>query len=330
MALFTFLSSLFKSNSEPQEVYRSVEFSDHVVTIHSLGFTGRYAKSPNGRWAIAWDDGDIPADGAIYKGIQAKGLGRFVVLRDGRFRGVGHAERPNACAIANNGSFVLQDLRSEEQIQSVFKVYDKDCVKLVEFHQSAHIYSSAISDNGVIAVCHTANARNSDGNMLTAFDLNSGAKLFSITPETGRASSYVFDEANRRVGAVLKDVGTFYYSADGVLEDPDGFLNAKLNSANPLKALSEIEEVSQFYEISEDQLEYVLRLSGSLLEDSNINDTPNTKARLLKARGKLLQASGRDQEALSHYNEALEIDPAIGVKRVATAIQKKLAKPNID
>jgi tetratricopeptide (TPR) repeat protein len=52
------------------------------------------------------------------------------------------------------------------------------------------------------------------------------------------------------------------------------------------------------------------------------DETPSWKAKALKLQGLVLEKLERGSEALVAYDEALSIDPKIGVKRRADALRK--------
>jgi tetratricopeptide (TPR) repeat protein len=66
-----------KSNNSSTDP--DVEFSDCHVYVHSIGFSGSYSRSKNGKYIIAWKDGYFKAEGAdIEEPVDTEGIEKYI------------------------------------------------------------------------------------------------------------------------------------------------------------------------------------------------------------------------------------------------------------
>lgn len=161
--------------------------------------------------------------------------------------------------------------------------------------------------------------------MLTAFDLERKTELFSIHPETGWANEYEFNEKEKQFIIVQKDIGKFSYDKTGNLLDKDHFETTRLTCKKYDMILFTAEDVLKRETVPKEHVELVLK---SILNARNLGADKDHgwKAMALKLQGIALEALGRNKEALEVYDEALSINPKVGVKRKADSIRKKSFK----
>lgn len=304
---------------------QEVSFLDDFISISSIDFFGQFKESPSGEWVIGWSDSDPQGSTG---GHRESGHGRYVLYNATEKKLViqGNLERPNSADVANNGSFSIQDWHFGGELAGTFYVFSCAGNELIKKKFSANILNSAISNNGLLAVCQTANAPSgSDGNLLAGFSVNDGHEMFSINPPTGWADTYEFDEENSRFGAVLKGIGTFFYNSAGVLLEPQKFDLARVRSDRYAVSLFASEEVLKSDHSSQELVEEALKASSKALK-AGAEKNDHWKAMALKVKGLAHERLGNDQEALVAFDSALEINPKIGVKRKANSIRKRLGK----
>ncbi|WP_241076921.1 tetratricopeptide repeat protein [Achromobacter xylosoxidans] len=189
---------------------------------------------------------------------------------------------------------------------------------------AANILSSALSETGRYAVCQTANAPSSDGNRFIAFDVRRKTELFSVAPEAGWAERYVFKDDPVRFGVVVPQVGTFFYDLNGHLLDAERMSAARLASESYTVAIPAAEELMKTPALSEEQVRSALETAERVL----LLDPPidiGWRAAALKVKGIALDHLGEHGAALLAFDEALGINPKIGVKRRADALRKRFA-----
>ncbi len=301
------------SNDECKAVIRS-----GFLTIDDIDFFGPCATSPSGEWIIACVEGAF--DGSK--------LGRYVLYNAHEHKVYlqGNMERPNSGHVADNGTFSLEDWLFSGNLNGIFYVIEKSGETVISRKFDANILNSAISPNGALAVCQTANSDTVCGNILAGFDLQSKSELFTVHPSTGWADKYEFGEDNETVTVVLDKIGKFRYDRAGTFLDEKRYESARLKSKKYDVALMTAEEILKREQLDKKTVETVL----SAIENARkqgADERSDWKALALKLQGIAFENLGRDAEALEAYQGALELDPKIGVKRRAAALQKQQNKP---
>lgn len=318
-----------KSNVKKEHIHKNksgtdVSFSGNFISIPSIGFFGQFKASSSGEWIIGWSDSD---PGGRIGGHRDSGHGKYVLYNtaENKLALQGQLERPNSADVANNGSFSIEDWHFGSELSGTFYVFSCSGDELIKKKFSANILNSAVSDNGLLAACQTANAPpGCDGDLLVGFSLKNGNEAFSINPPTGRAGAYEFDEVNSRFGVVLKGIGTFFYSSDGVLLEPRNFDLARLRSNKYEISLFASEEIVKSDKSSQELVEEALSASSKALING-AEENSHWKAIALKVKGMAHDRLGNHEEALTAFDAALEINPKVGVKRKADAIRKRLS-----
>lgn len=335
MSLLQKLGSLFRppqSSAAAQEkkqnvssLHRGIAFIGGMMTVRSVDFFGPYALSPSGRWALGWRDADVDAGRG---GHRDKGHGTYLLydIESDRIAVAGKLERPNQGAVANDGTFILQDWHFGDGLQGTFIVFASDGHILHKRRFHANLHNGAVSADGAWAICQTANnPDHDDGNRLTAFDLRQGVELFSIQPYTGWADAYEFSADGSRFTVMHNDLGKFAYDRWGSFLDEEIYENACLASKRFSIALFAAEALLKKYPADGDHARRAL--SAILMaRQAGADDDPGWKAMALKFQGTALETIGRLAEALTIYDEALSMNPKIGVKRRADSLRKQLGQ----
>ncbi len=309
-----------------------VSFDGKTIEINSIDFVGQASKSESGEWIICWGDYDIKKldqDFLIRVGHRENGYGSYILYNTVQNRTVlkGQAERPNSGSVANNGYFSLEDWGfSGSGLSAVFYVYSPSGEIIIKRSFEANIFNSAISVEGKLAVCQTChNPSGSDGNLLTLFDLINKTELFSIHPIEQWAEKYKFLEDQQILIVTLKDIGEFRYDKFGKFLDYATYNSARLTCKDYGVILRAAYEFLKKPDLDQKRLETILdailraRLLGADADQGN-------KLFALKIQGFALEALCRHKDALAVYEEALAINPKIGVKRKADALKKKLGR----
>lgn len=332
MRLFDFLfgSKKHQEKAVSQLVSRPVSakgisLHDNFAEIQSLKFFGEFSQSPSGEWVICWSDSDEKEHRG---GHRSSGKGRYVLysLRQNAVIQQGQLERPNSGHVADNGHFSIEDWHFGDGLVGTFYVFSAAGTQLIKKRLKANLYNSAISGTGRFAICQTANTPGEeDGNRLTAFDVEANVQLFSINPATGWASSYRFEEAASRIGVTVDGIGTFYYDIQGQFLDTEKFDLARLNCDRYDVVLLAAEEVLKKPEI-DDQLAKAALEAGKRACTIGANNDPSWKSVALKVQGLAHEFLHNDEEALASFDDALKLNPKIGVKRKANTLRKKLGR----
>jgi len=228
--------------------------------------------------------------------------------------------------VADNGTFSIEDWGFGSDLSGVFYVVSPSGEQLIKKVLRANIFNSAISRNGKYAVCQTANSPSEeDGGKMIGFDIEARKQLFSVEPEAGWADGYDLVEESVQFCVKVRDVGIFCYDAAGVFRDGQKFTIAKLNSNRFDLILITAEAL-----LKEPGLHGVdpLVILSALARARTIgaDKDQHWKALALKLQGACHETLGNESDALVAYDEALVVNPKIGVKRKADAIRKKIGK----
>ncbi|MCJ2370767.1 tetratricopeptide repeat protein [Pseudomonas sp. RGM 3321] len=298
----------------------SFEFEGGLLTVPARDYYGLYKYSPKKAWAISWKDST--PDGRR-GGHREEGDGRYVlidvannaVLVDARM------PRPNNGAVADNGSFCLEDWHFGSALSGTFHVFTSQGLPVITKVLSANILQSGISRNGLLAYCLTANSPTEDGRKLALYDLKEGVELFAVTPQ--RAGEHIgFDEKSRQLVVKVSGGGEYRYGADGALVDEDAADEAMLSSTNYTDVILTAEAMLKVG-CSTSELERILAaVIGSRVLGAD--DNPAWKPTALKVQGLAHEALGQGREAIGCYEEALRLNPKIGVKRKLDSLLKRL------
>ena len=330
----SFFSWLFKrpkttnaeANSKPTQGRRpklEVSRDKHFLSVESLDFYGLYQLSKSKLWAIGWRDSDPSAGRG---GHRESGLGVYVLtdLSTGTVSCHGSMPRPNNGHVSDFGFFCLEDWHFGSSLSGTFTVFDPSGAVLITKELSANIVSSAISINGKFAVCATANSPSEHGNKVFLFDLLKRVELYSVTPKAGWPERYEVDEKTGELIAHFKDVGSFRNDIDGRFLEADQLNNANLASSRYDRIILAAEKILEDVDLTDERAQEVLtaiQRARSLGADEN----PAWKPSALKIQGLAHEQLRQYGEAARVYEEALALNPKIGVKRRLASANKKIS-----
>lgn len=305
---------------DPKQV---VELSNTFLSIDAIDWGGLFKKSPNRKWAVSWRD-QTP-DGSR-GGHRESGEGRYILvnLSTGAVTAQGSMPRPNQGKVADNGTFSIEDWHFGSSLSGTFHVYSADGSSIISRTFTANILESGLSKNGKLAYCMTANSPTEDAAKLTLFDLDTRQMLFSIRPRRFGADKIEFDEKNRQLVFKVSGGGEYRYGADGVILDENSADNAFLHSTDysavilTAEAMLKGDTSTLAIEKRQEILEALVRARG-LGADEN----PAWKPTALKVQGLAHEALSQAEEAIACYEEALSLNPKIGVKRKLDSLRKR-------
>lgn len=294
---------------------------DRYFTLAKPHWFGPCSRSPNGRWLISWRDADIDGNRG---GHRSSGKGAYL-LYDTQTKEVvvqGRLERPNHGHVADNGTFVLEDWLFVDDLAGTFYAFAIQGQVLLKRKLTANLASNAISPNGKYAVCQTNNSATEDGFSLFLFDLESGEELFHAQPCAGWTMDYTIDEAQSEVIAHIKDLGTFRYDRNGHFLDSALLEEARLHKGDFSTTIMTAERILQHTNPTTERVREILAAVQRARKQGADNDN-GWKATALKVQGLAHEALGEVPQAIRIYEQALAINPKIGVKRRLTALQKR-------
>ena len=302
---------------------QTVELTKSFMHVSSIDYGGLYRQSKSKKWAISWRDSDPNAGRG---GQRESGFGEFVLadLASDVVSAHGKMQRPNNGSVADNGSFSLEDWHFGNTLSGTFSVFDNKGTRIVIKELTANILDSGISRNGKLAFCATANSKTEHSYKIFLFDLETGEELFAVTPRTGGIETYGFDEDRKLLIADVKGVGKFRYDRNGNFVDAESLDKANLGSSDYSRIIRATEKILGEPDVSQESAQEILEAvnrARSMGADAN----PAYKPTALKVQGFAHEALGEHREAIQMYEEAIALNPKIGVKRRLDALKKRVA-----
>lgn len=304
---------------------RNATLRDDWLTLTQPDFFGQAHRSPNKRWIVGCND----SDGAGRGGHRDGGHGR-VVLVDHQSDKVLHEltcfARPMDAAVSDAGSYIVQDAGFGSALKGELVAIDADGHERYRRRFSANVFNIGLSKCGRYAVVQTANAPSDDGNLLEVLDLDLGLAVFSVQPATGWADKYSFDvDAEGRLTAISvehKGLGSFRYSAAGEFQDAQTFQAARLDKGDygtKLMAARDLLKTGA----TPDNARKALRTADAALAEG-AKERPDWGAIAHRVRGESYELLGQLPEALKAFDQALSLNPKVGVQKRAVALRKQL------
>jgi hypothetical protein len=225
--------------------------------------------------------------------------------------------------VADNGAFVLEDWHFSSDLIGTLCAFDARGQSLLRRTFSANLLTNAISHNGSFVVCHTAASPSEDGSSLFLFELATGKQMFAVPPSAGWAMDYTIDEQRVEVIAHIKKLGDFRYGSSGEFLESAALEDACLKKGDYSTVILTAEAIVKRGDATLSRLKEVL-FAIQRARREGANDDRGWKAAALKVEGLVREASGESDQALVLYQQALDINPKIGLKRKVVALQKAL------
>ncbi|MBP0714336.1 tetratricopeptide repeat protein [Burkholderia sola] len=304
---------------------RNAVVRDDWLSLTKPDFFGQAHRSPGKRWIVGCND----SDGVSRGGYRESGNG-WVVLVDHQMDKVVHElrcfARPTDAAVSDAGTYIVLDSGFGSALQGDVVALDLDGHERYRRHYRANVFNVGLSRCGRYAAVQTANAPNDDGNLLEVLDLDRGAAVFSVPPATGWADKYSFDvDAEGRlkaVGVEHKRLGRFSYSASGEFQDAQAFQAARLDKGDYATKIMSARDLLKT-DATPDNARRALSTADAALAEG-AKDTPDWASTAHRVRGEAYELLGQLPEALEAFDQALSLNPKVGVQKRAVALRKKL------
>lgn len=321
--VMSLLSRLFGRDVETSSV-RIEDFGlgGDFVTVQPIDFFGQRSRSPSGRFSLVWRDSN---DAGTHGGARTSGSGSYILVDGDRVCCAGKIERPNDGKVADNGTFIFNDWRfNSQELRGTFCAFRPDGTEILSVPFKANLYNNGMSRDGRHAVCQTANSGDeSDGNILTMFDLADGRELARWRPESGWANSYEFSEDGAHILLVNPQRPKLAYTLEGLFVDRQAWIDDAL-------ARGDVHVIARVFDEAGEHssAQLIKRLIAGVdvgLRVARVDDY-NTKAFMLRLKGRCLDTLGELSAALECFDTALGLNPKVGAKRRAEQIRKMLAR----
>ncbi|MBD3774319.1 MAG: VRR-NUC domain-containing protein [Rhodobacteraceae bacterium] len=290
------------------------EFGHGLVSIDSLDFIGHSSVSPKGRYRLIW--ADRHPDGTR-GGYREEGHGTWALLESDRIILEGRLERPQDGHVADNGNFILSDWMFGDGLKGRLHGFRADGGSLFEREFVANMASSGLSEDGRFAICQTANAPGSpDSCRYFLFDVEQGKEIASWEQETGWADGYEFDTEARRVFLGKSGEARVAYDFVGKMVDREGWQARRIAAGDLSVIRTALEDAGQ---------DPSTELRDALFAGLDVaakGDDIWTQAKALRIRGEMQEQAGEVALAIDAYEQALAIDPQVGVARRLGKLQR--------
>lgn len=304
---------------------RNVLLQNNWLTLKEPSFFGRSHSSPNGHWAVGRND----SDGVSRGGYRDSGNGRVVLVDLSSDRAVYESTffaRPLDAAVSDSGTFIVHDAGFGSALKGDVVAVGMDGRELYRRHYSANVYNIGLSRCGRFAAVQTANAPHDDGNLLEVLDLDRCKAVFSVQPETGWADCYSFDvNAAGDLQTVVVEharLGRFRYSALGEFQDTQAFQIARLENGDYATKIMSARDLLKTDATLDNAKKSLTTVDAALAEGAK--DRPDWAALAYRVRGEACELLGQSSEALDAFDQALSLNPKIGVQKRAMALRKRL------
>ncbi len=281
--------------------------------------------SANGMHLLAWKDSH---DEIGRQGQRRTIAGRYLLRRNNKVILHEKMTRPSLGKVANNGAFVLVDLMGHGGgLRGKLKVFDSGGAVQFEHLFSAIPFSTGLSDDGAFAVCQTCNSNSDDGNSLSFFDVSARGLVWKIHPPTGWADSYRIDSASRRFYCHYRNLGDFAYDFSGQFLDEPKWRAARLEKGTLWEVIGAVnDELAEARSLGRIQEPEKLMSALNRVKTDTSNIRADSQAKIERAIAEVHDVQGQSVEAIVHYENAIELDPKIGVKRRLESLRKAVVK----
>ncbi|MBI1331233.1 MAG: hypothetical protein GC166_15155 [Alphaproteobacteria bacterium] len=315
------LSRLFgRRSAAVDKTVRTTSFGATFIDIPSRAFYGQCSSSPNGRYTLAWRDGN---DAGTQGGARASGKGRYLLLDSDVIIAEGRMERPNDGKVADNGTFVLNDWRFfTAELRGTFYAFRPGGSEILQRKFKANLFNNVLSRDGCYAVCQSCNSPyERDSSVLTVFDLEKPGEIAAWRPESGWANTYAFGDDGATVSLSYREGPPLRYTLVGEFLDRTLWVDSALDRGDLYMIDRVIKETHP-----RPQGAFARRLLAST--DKALAairaDDPRSRARAPKLKGICFDGLEDFPAALRCYEEGLALEPKLGVKRRIEQLRKKL------
>lgn len=293
---------------------RFLEIEGTMARLPTLDIFGHFSRSRNEEYTLVWSDWDSQNK---IGGYRMSGHGSFVLVQNDALVCTGKLERPNDGKVANNGTIAISDWRFGSGLKSRLCCYARDGEEVFRHDFRANMHNIGLSDlgrNGVVQLYHSDS---DDSGRLVFIDLLHAKVVWKITPKTGWADSYLFDDNESKLGLIYNDRGTYFYSYTGKFLDDEQWETDLLEHGSGLEILHLCREKFESSENDRSDVKadvLIASIDHALLKDDLVGD-PATKAKALRLAGEIHEVRGCTEKAIQVYERALGLDSKVGIKR---------------
>jgi len=289
-----------------------------MLRISSLDMFGPYSESRDGRYLLLRQDSDREQGRGGYR---ESGNGKFALVDNGSVVFAGECERPTEGAVSNSGTFAITDTLFGDKLGSKLYVYSADGNLIFEHRFSANTLNIGISPEGTHVVAQMCNSDTDDSGKLFLFEISQPKVIAAFIPETGWANEYEFSVPDGILSLCYRGNRKYKYRFDGTFLDTERFERERVEDASPTELVLLVRE--KMKSATNEELPGLLSLIDRAFA-GNLSEYHDYRALAFRVKGEINESLGNKDQAISAYQEAINIDPKIGVKQRL----KKLEKAN--
>lgn len=316
-----------RGESEPSPAHeRNAELEGKWLTVDHPSFFGHANISPDKRWVVGCDD----SDGDRHGGHRMKGNGRVILVDYVSDRIVHELKcfaRPVDAAASDSGSYIVHDCGFGSALRGDVIAINTSGDEIYRRHYRANIFNIGLSQCGRYAAVQTANADNKDSNILEVLDLKNGKQIFTVRPVGAWADGYLFDtNADGELGQLrvnLRDLGYFRYSTTGEFLDVESLQVAQLDKGCYTTKIMAAQDLLRTDPTNESAKKALSVADAALTQGAG--ERYDWGALAHRIRGESFELLGQLSDALEAYEQALAMNPKVGVQRRAATLRKKLS-----
>jgi len=249
--------------------------------------------------------------------------GEIAVLNDKHLLFKKELERPNDCAISNNGKLACCDWLKSNELSGKFYVFNQIGEEIFSIKTKANLGNCSISKNGEIAIVETHNSNNKDGNML--FIINTESSL--LINKFERPIPFLTSKINsdkRTIDLINKNEIVYTIDFNGNhLNYEDFKIQLFKKSSNNEILLYYLKQPNEIKYQDNDYLKILLKASKE--KDCYISLRSD---KVFREIGEFYENLGDFNKTIQYWEKAIEINPKVGIKRKLddykkTALNKK-------
>ena len=311
---------LFGSKKKKIESGNVRKVGKRILHIKSLDMLGPFSESEDCQFLLVREDAD--RDRGI-GGYRDSGNGRFALINNGNINFVGECERPTGADVANTGTFAIVDTLFGDKLGSKLYVYSADGELLLEHLFTANTFNIGISVDGTYVIVQLCGSDTDDSGRLYLFDVYQSTVVSAFVPETGWAKKYFFSVPEKIVCLFYKEKRQYRYRFDGDFFDEWRYKRERIEDATPREVVLIVKE--NLSSVTHEELPDLLSVINGAF-DGNLSQYHDYQALAYRLRGEIYECLGNAQQAVADYQEALGINPKIGVKRRLKKLENEISE----
>ncbi|NLE01617.1 MAG: hypothetical protein GX640_17270 [Fibrobacter sp.] len=292
----------------------------NFIRIPSLQFFGRYSVSSNKDWIIAWSDSDSATGTGGYR---ESGKGSYVLIHNSKPCIIGKLERPSLAKVADNGTFIINDIMFGDNLASVLIIFDNCGNEIIKHRFEAKMFSTGLSECGQYAACQLCFSESEDSGQMALFSLEQRNVLWKARPYPEWVESFDFRLNERLIVNCYSNGRKYKIHLDGSPLETEIYEEDTISNGDLFSAIELLQKrVSVAMEKGNDKVIYNNRSRFLELVPRAKNADKAYSAKIYRYIGEIDEYLKDFSKAIANYEMAINYDPKIGVKRKLQALKK--------